>query len=294
MAGADIHHKNHAPLRIRLSTFIWLIVFFACSALYAVKPLCAESASHVTWYSGGESSLKLSSISNSAPGELSVSGSTSLKKLLISVSKNGRNARSNPLPIAADGSFSVRYLVKDGSGSYTISFYGADSANSLKLQGLATTSQDVRSALPVSLQSKAINQAILMSVQQVMGKKVGRGECWDLAQMVLDTNLADWDRPSRFGSAINPESSDIQAGDIIQFKSLVTSEKLPGGVTRTHTLGAPDHTAIIYRVLGSRRYTIAQQNANGKRYVSTEDIDLTHIINGSYRIYRPVALMLHN
>jgi hypothetical protein len=125
-----------------------------------------------------------------------------------------------------------------------------------------------------------------------MGTTVGSGECWDLAQQALDMNLAEWSRPTSFGRPLNPETDEIKAGDIIQFRSVKITEHLPGGVTRWETLGTPDHTAIIYRVLGKKRYTLAHQNIGGKRSVMTSDINLAKVTGGKYRIYRPVALMI--
>jgi hypothetical protein len=120
----------------------------------------------------------------------------------------------------------------------------------------------------------------------------GRGECWDLAQQALDSNLADWTRPAAFGRPLNPETNEIKAGDIIQFRNLRITEHLPGGVTRMETLGAPDHTAVVYKVLGKKHYTLAHQNIGGKRSVMKSDINLADVTSGKYWIYRPVALMI--
>jgi hypothetical protein len=138
-----------------------------------------------------------------------------------------------------------------------------------------------------------LNDKIIDFVTKAMGTTVGRGECWDLAQQALDANLADWTRPLAFGRTLNPETDAIKAGDIIQFSNLKITERLPGGIIRQESLGAPDHTAVIYRVLGKKRYTLAHQNVRGERSVITSDINLTKVTGGAYWIYRPAALMIH-
>ncbi len=58
------------------------------------------------------------------------------------------------------------------------------------------------------------------------------------------------------------------------------------------TFGAPDHTAVIYKVLGKKHYTLAHQNVRGNRSVTKGDINLNKVTCGKYWIYRPVALMI--
>jgi hypothetical protein len=125
-----------------------------------------------------------------------------------------------------------------------------------------------------------LNDKIIEYVSSVMGTTVGRGECWDLAQEALDRNLADWSRPTNFGRLRNPEIDEIKPGDIIQFRSLKITERLPGGVTKWLTLGAPDHTAVVYKVQGRKRYSVAHQNVGGMRRVITADVDLTKVTGG--------------
>ena len=88
------------------------------------------------------------------------------------------------------------------------------------------------------------------------------------------------------------ELISVKAGDIIQFRSVKITEHLPGGVTRYESLGSPDHTAIVYKVLGKKHYTVAHQNVSGNRNVITGEINLSKVTGGKYWIYRPVALMI--
>jgi hypothetical protein len=246
----------------------------------------------ITWYSGGEAALNLNPVPTDLSSSVVLAGTTTKKNLVVKVAKKRGRARSNPIPLAADGSFNVRYLLKDGGGTYTITLFGSAQKNAMNYQGLGYFTHRVTKTLPANLRHLELNDKVLAFVTGVMGTTVGSGECWDLAQQALDMNLADWTRPTSFGRPLNPEKDKIKAGDIIQFRSVRLTEHLPGGGTRRKTLGAPDHTAIIYRVLGKKRYTLAHQNVGGRRSVLTSDIDLAAITGGIFRIYRPEALMV--
>ena len=246
----------------------------------------------ITWYTGGEAKLKLNPVPSGMSSSVVFAGTTTQKTLMVTVAKKGGGQRSNPIPLAANGSFNVRYLIKDGMGTYTVTFHGSDRKNALNYQGLGFFTLTVSEALPASLLRLELNDRVIAFTNKVMGTSVGRGECWDLAQEALDMNLADWTRPTTFGLPLNPETDEIKAGDIIQFRTLKITEHLPGGVTRWETLGAPDHTAVIYKVLGKKRYTLAHQNVGGKRSVMKGTINLANVTGGQYWIYRPVALMI--
>jgi hypothetical protein len=248
----------------------------------------------ITWYTGGDAKLSLKPVPVDTSSSVLLAGNTTEKTLIVTVARKGGVTRSNPIPLADDGSFKVRYLIKDGAGSYTVTLLGSEQKNSLSYRGLGYFTYKVKEAIPADLLRRELNGNVLEFVDKVMGTSVGRGECWDLAQRALDMNLADWTRPTSFGLLLNPETDEIKAGDIIQFRSLKITEKLPDGRTRRETLGAPDHTAVIYKVLGKNRYTLAHQNVGGKRVVITGDVNLAKAVAGKYWIYRPVALMIRN
>jgi len=246
----------------------------------------------INWYTGGDAKLRLDPVSIDNSPSVVLSGSTTQKTLIVTVAKNNGSTRSNAIPLAADGSFNVRYLIKDGVGNYTIALSGSQQSNSLSYQGMAFFTHTVNKVLPSNLLRLELNGKIVEFVNRVMGTTVGRGECWDLAQQALDQNLADWARPTRFGFPLNPETDEIKVGDIVQFRNLKITGQLPGGVMRFEALGSPDHTAVIYKVLGNKRYTLAHQNVRGIRRVIKGDINLANVTSGNYWVYRPVALMI--
>jgi hypothetical protein len=258
----------------------------------AMPVLARQNSAAITWYTGGDIKLNLKPITNDASSSVILAGTTSQKTLMVTVAKKSGPSRSNPIPLSPDGSFNVRYLIKDGTGTYTITFYGSEQKESLNYQGLGFITYAVKKALPADMLNRELNCRILEYVNKVIGTAVGSGECWDLAQKALDENLADWSRPTTFGRLLNPKTDEIKAGDIIQFRNLTTVEHLPGGITQRETFGAPDHTAVIYKVLGKKRYTLAHQNVGGVRSVIKGDINLAQVTGGNYWIYRPVALMI--
>lgn len=272
---------------------LYIQIFFIGGSLLISAPTQAISAnSVVTWYTGGEARLKLKPVPIDMSPTVKLSGITTQKTVMVKVAKKGGAARSNPLPLAADGSFNILYLMKDGIGTYTITFYGSDRKGSSNLQGLGYFTHTVKNKLPANFQGLELNGKVIEFIDKVLGTSVGHGECWDLAQEALDTNLADWTRPTNFGRPLNPATSEIKAGDIIQFRTLSITEQLPDGGTRRTTFGTPDHTAIIYKVLGKKHYILAHQNFEGKRTVSKSTINLTNVTGGQYRLFRPVALMI--
>jgi hypothetical protein len=126
-----------------------------------------------------------------------------------------------------------------------------------------------------------INKKIVAFCDKNMGKKVGKGECWDLAADALNEVAAQWTSPYEFGKIIDNKKDIVFPGDIIQFEGvkLVYPDK--------SWKSFPKHTAIIYKVINKGEYTIAEQNSNGKRFVVLSDINLNYLEKGKYQIYRP-------
>jgi hypothetical protein len=130
-----------------------------------------------------------------------------------------------------------------------------------------------------------LNAEVLQYVKSQIGKKVARGECWDLAAGALNTTGAKWDGQFGFGRHVDPQKECIYPGDILQFDNVVFVEKNASG-TRTEQM--PKHTAIVYTVHGPGRYTIAHQNTSfSGRKVGLSEIDLANRTKGRIRAFRP-------
>jgi hypothetical protein len=112
-----------------------------------------------------------------------------------------------------------------------------------------------------------------------MGKKVDRGECWDLANAALNYAEAQWEAPFNFGSKIDIKKQSLMPGDILQFSN--TNMKFPNG-----SMTFPKHTAVVYKAM-DKKITILHQNFNSRRYVDTLTIDLDYIKSGKLEAFRP-------
>jgi hypothetical protein len=127
-----------------------------------------------------------------------------------------------------------------------------------------------------------LNQEILDFVDAKMGKKVGNGQCWTLAAQALDEIDAKWDQKFKYGTLLNPEKDCIYPGDIIQFRNVKFVRKDKYEETMEQ------HTAIVYKVLGKGRYTLAHQNTEQtKKRVGLSDIDMADKKSGKMWFYRP-------
>lgn len=131
-----------------------------------------------------------------------------------------------------------------------------------------------------------LNRKIILQVRQQMGKKVGRGECWDLAALVLNQNGAKWDGQYVYGRRVDPEKECIYPGDLIQFEG-VRIKYTQGRTVFTESMD--HHTAVINEVKAKGVFILVHQNtgAHGRK-VGLSDLDLKAIIKGRYMIYRPV------
>lgn len=114
-----------------------------------------------------------------------------------------------------------------------------------------------------------------------MGKKIDRGECWDLANAALTNANADWTPPFNYGDKIDYKTAGLKPADILQFSNIKL--KLPNG-----SMSFPQHTAIVYKAKGDQ-VTLLHQNFNNKRYVDTLTINLDYIKSGKIEAYRPKA-----
>lgn len=144
----------------------------------------------------------------------------------------------------------------------------------LVIAGLSAAAQPVASGIPET------NKKILKYVDSVMGKKVDRGECWDIVKGAMDASGAEWDAPDEFDKKIDHKKEEIMPGDIIAFKNASWST----GITKWRT-GA-QHYAIVYEVKSDERMMIAHQNINNKKKVVVTELSLSNI-KGKISFYRP-------
>lgn len=131
----------------------------------------------------------------------------------------------------------------------------------------------------------ALNAAVIDYVKTTINKKVGRGECWDLAAEALNTTGAKWDGNFGFGREVDPAKECVYPGDIMQFTNVtVTYEK----DKTMYMEKMQKHTAVIYEVKSADDFTLADQNTGTSgRKVGLHPLQLKNITTGKFKIYRP-------
>ena len=130
-----------------------------------------------------------------------------------------------------------------------------------------------------------LNQQIIEFVKSKMNKKVGKGECWDLANEALTLVQAKWDGNLKFGRKVDYKMECIYPGDIIQFEK-VKVKYIENKMTYQEAMA--HHTAIIYEVKGTGDFILAHQNtAYTGRKIGTSSLNLMNVTGGKISIYRP-------
>ncbi len=131
-----------------------------------------------------------------------------------------------------------------------------------------------------------LNSKVIKYINTVIGKKVDRGECWDLANRALTMHNANWNGKYVFGKLVNPKKDVIYPGDIIQYKNVKTKYKV-GNTTYTQQM--KHHTAIVYKVISKGVYKVAEQNTGySGRKVGIGDFSINTMTSGTVKFYRPV------
>ncbi len=130
-----------------------------------------------------------------------------------------------------------------------------------------------------------LNRKIIAFVDSKMKKKVGRGECWDLAAEALNTAGASWNGKLKFGRLLDLKTESVLPGDIIQFEGVKIKFEMDGGKYK-QSFG--HHTGIIYTIKGPKQFDIANQNTSQHgRKVSLTFVNLSQVTTGRFYVYRP-------
>ena len=130
-----------------------------------------------------------------------------------------------------------------------------------------------------------VNRRVVAFVQEHVGSRVGRGECWDLAAEVLNAAGAQWDGDHRFGREVFPGRGSVLPGDIVQFEKV--EFQWEEGL-ESHSIRMQHHTAVVMEVRAKGSYVIAQQNTQETgRKTGLADLVLARRKKGSIRFFRP-------
>ncbi|HVD99274.1 MAG TPA: hypothetical protein VNB90_13790 [Cytophagaceae bacterium] len=131
------------------------------------------------------------------------------------------------------------------------------------------------------------NEKVLEYVNSVLGKKVGAGECWDLANEALTHAHAKWTFPTTFGKPYNYKKDTILPGDVIQLSDVTIETRSGNSISR---ITMAKHTAIVYSVGTEGKIKVAEQNFNNLKKIVINEWDLDDVKKGKLQFYRPQPL----
>ena len=131
----------------------------------------------------------------------------------------------------------------------------------------------------------AIKKKIIDFVITKIGKKVGKGECWDVAAEALNSVGAKWDGNYKFGTEVNYKKDCVYPGDILQFEGVTLKYEIG---TKHYIESLAHHTAIVYEVKGKEDLVMADQNTgrSGKK-VGLSPFKFEDMTKGKFKIFRP-------
>jgi len=126
--------------------------------------------------------------------------------------------------------------------------------------------------------ANTINQNVVIWARGQIGKQVGKGECWDLADKALrnagasssaDLGPMGDDEDYIWGDAVD-DLKDAQAGDVLQFRDFTVATSIETDIsfadgsrstdTKESEFTRPHHTAVIDTAQGQGAFKILEQN----------------------------------
>jgi len=143
----------------------------------------------------------------------------------------------------------------------------------------------------------SVGSPMVAYLEAHLGQRVGGGECAQLAVEALRASgarfawLTSTTLDYAWGAGLTTivgtanggvyrTAAEFQPGDVIQF----TNARFRDGTVAVH------HTAIVAAVDSAGHVTaVYQQNANGVRAVTKNALDLSQLVGGYVKVYRPLA-----
>lgn len=168
----------------------------------------------------------------------------------------------------------------------TMKYFGSLAMLCVLMMGF-TSAPSVHVYAPIMLKDSIpeLNRAVLEFVKERVGKKVGAGECWDLAAEALNNAGAQWDGLYGFGELVDWKRGELFPGDIVQMEN-VEVEHREGSSIHRERYG--HHTAVIFEVHAKGEYTLAHQNIDPVgRKVGLTGFALRDVRGGKLLFYRP-------
>ena len=143
----------------------------------------------------------------------------------------------------------------------------------------------------------SINMQVVQFARSHMNRSVGRGECYDLAHLALESagaaSAPDYGEITPRGDyqwGLGVMLGSVKAGDIVQFRNYrvdIDNEQGTGFETR----GNPNHTAIVASVGQAGVLEVFEQNVGDMKRVMRRTLyfqnDNGITVTGQFKFYRP-------
>jgi hypothetical protein len=155
------------------------------------------------------------------------------------------------------------------------------------MRAVLTTTAILALAAAPAPAADPLSEKVLQFARSNLGKQVGNGECWTLADEALRSAEAHRPGTDGYGAYVFGREIDVRAlqpGDVMQLDNVRFEHRDASGVGSWEEY--PQHTAIVARVKGGR-ITLLHQNVRGNRTVHRSTIDLADRKRGTLRYYRP-------
>jgi hypothetical protein len=129
--------------------------------------------------------------------------------------------------------------------------------------------------------ASSVNQGVLQYAQSVVGRKIGNGQCTELAIAALQAAGARPNSGYTWGTQLR-SVNELQPGDVVQLHD-ARFEYANG----SWSASTGPHTAIVTSVQGSV-IQVLEQNISSSP-VQAGQYDVTYMTAGRIEFYRPVA-----
>jgi hypothetical protein len=133
-----------------------------------------------------------------------------------------------------------------------------------------------------------LNKEIIRVLEPFKGKKIDRGECWDVVKFALNKTGASWDGLDDFGQEYDYKKGCVAPGDVIRFEKVELEWKDDKGMSYSETFY--HHYAIVYSVSEDGVMKIIHQNTGQfGRKVGITPFDVSNMKKGKLFFFRPEA-----
>lgn len=152
-----------------------------------------------------------------------------------------------------------------------------------KIEADKEAAEEEKAKLEKAAAAVRARQAIVDFSNENLGKGVGDGECWTLADRAYQ--VAKIQRPGGdlrvWGREIDLEEEEALPGDIVEIEK-ATFKNSDGSTTKIPN----QHTSIVAKVGKRGQLEVFEQNIGGNKTVQVNRLEIRALESGSLKIYR--------